>query len=342
MFFNANLNLSKEKDEISKEILRCSLNGKKRIDVISVFYNSSDLLLETIIAYVNEKKNILYITNEDERSIDIIYFINKFSNLGKYEHTPEANYNSVNEYLHICNHENALKLQEKFDLVIYNDIRSFPKYNKQQIKKILLKICKEEGVAIAYSVENVLGEGTTIMLPLKDNKIPIIEPRVITTRINISTDIPLVVYDYLKWSIISNRKVIIFTPDEEKATAVFEYLSNFKEKLSENIFLFLSKKSQVDVLVKFMNKTKGIIVTNDFEESYLEFHAVDIMVYFADDIKFNHKQLLYLSSKVGRYENTQRGEAIFLANIETMQMDKAKNMARKFNKKAWEKGLLNI
>ena len=65
MFFYAKLNLSKEKDEISKEILRYSLNGKKRIDVVSVFYNSSDILLETIIAYANEKKNILYITNED-------------------------------------------------------------------------------------------------------------------------------------------------------------------------------------------------------------------------------------------------------------------------------------
>ena len=75
--------------------------------------------------------------------------------------TPETNYSSVNEYLHICNHENALRIQGKFDLVIYNDIRSFPKYNKQQIKKILLKMCRAEGTAIAYSVENVLSEGTT-------------------------------------------------------------------------------------------------------------------------------------------------------------------------------------
>ncbi|MBU3093258.1 hypothetical protein K2F40_12245 [Clostridium sp. CM028] len=342
MLFYAKLNLSKEKDEISKEILRCSLNSKKRIDVVSMFYNSSDILLETIIEYVNEKKNILYITNENQRSIDIIYFINKFSNLGQYVYSPETNYGSVNEYLHICNHENALKLQEKFDLIIYNDIRSFPKYTKQQIKKVLLRMCKANSVAIAYSVENVLSEGTPIMFPLKNNNIPIIEPRIITTRINLSTDIPLVVYQYLNWSIISNRKVIIFTPDEEKTIAVFEYLCNFKEKLSENIFLFISKKSDANIKVKFMNEDEGIIVTNDFEESYLEFHSIDVIVYFADNDKYNHKQLLYLSSKVGRYESIQRGEAIFLANVETVQMDKAKNIARKFNEKAWERGLLNI
>lgn len=342
MFFYSKLTLNKEKDEISKEILRNSLVGKKRIDVVSVFYNSSDILLETIISYANEKKNILYITNEERPNIDIIYFIDKFSNIGENIGYSEVNYNSYNEYLHICNYENALKMDEKFDLVIYNDIRSFPKYNKQQIKRILLKMCREEGVAIAYSVEAILSEYAPIMFPLKNNKNPIIEPRIITTRINLSMDIPLVVYEYLNWSILSNRKVIIFTPDEEKATSVFQYLSNFKEKLSENIFLFISNKSHADIPILFMKKDKGIIVTNDFEGSYLEFDSVDVIVYFADDIKFDHKQLLYLSSKVGRNENVQRGEAIFLANIETAQMDKAKNMARKFNEKAWDKGLLNI
>ena len=46
--------------------------------------------------------------------------------------TPGTNYSSVNEYLHICNHESALRLQGKFDLVIYNDIRSFPKYTNNK------------------------------------------------------------------------------------------------------------------------------------------------------------------------------------------------------------------
>lgn len=342
MVYYAKLNLSKGKDEVSKEILRCALNDKRRIDVISPFYNSSDIFLETIIAFANEKKNILYITNEDERFIDISYFINKFSNMSKYIYSNDINYSGQNEHIHICNHEDTLKLQGEFDLVIYDDIRSFPKYNKHQIKKIILKICKPEGVAIAYGVENVFDQGNTIMFPLKNTNTPIIEPRIITTRINLSMDIPLVVYEYLNWSIISNRKVVIFTPDAEKATAVFEYLSILKEKLSENLFLFIAGKSDDYIKLKFMNKEKGIMVTNDFQESSVKFHFIDVIVYFADDAKFNHKQLLCLSSKVGRYESEDRGEAIFLANVETEQMDEAKSIARKFNEKAWERGLLNI
>jgi len=342
MVYYAKLNLSTEKDEISEEILRNSLKDKKRIDVVSAFYNSSDIFLSIIIAFANAKKNILYITNEDKRYTDIIYYINKFSNLAQYVYSDQTKNNSENGYLYICSHENALKLEKKFDLVIYNDIRSFPKYNKEQIKKILLKMCKEEGTAIAYSVENILSESDPIMFPLKSINIPIIEPRIITTRINLNMDIPLVVYEYLNWSIISNRKVIIFTPDAEKAKGVFEYLSNFKEKLSENIFLFIANKNDDYIKLNFMNKQKGIIVTDDFEESYLQFHSIDVIVYFADDDRFNYKQLLCLSNKVGRYDNTHGGEAIFLANVETEQMDEAKSIARKFNEEAWERGLLNI
>ena len=342
MDYYEKLNLNEEKDEISKKIFEYYINGKNNIDVVSVFYNSSDIFLKTIVAYASKNKDILYITNEDERNIDILYYINKFSNLGQYVYSSTTNYSNKNGHLYICNHDNALKLQEKFDLVIYNDIRSFPKFNKEQIKSILLKMRGEEGLAIAYCVESVLSNVNTIMFPLKNANIPIIEPRIITTRINLSLDIPLVVYEYLNWSIISNRKVIIFIPDAQKAMSVFAYLSNFKKKLSENIVLFVKGRSDYNIKISFMNKDKGILVTNDFEENYLEFHSVDVMVYFADDVKFDYKQLFFLSSKVGRFENIQRGEAIFLANDQTVQMDKAKSMASKFNEKAWERGLLNI
>ncbi|MBU3159318.1 hypothetical protein KPL37_06050 [Clostridium frigoris] len=342
MVYYEKLNLSEEKDKISKEIFNSYINGKNNTDVVSVFYNSSDIFLKTIVAYANENKNILYITNEDERNIDILYYINKFTNLGQYVYSTSTNYNGENGHLYICSHDNALKLQGKFNLVIYNDIRSFPKFNKEQIKNILLKMRTKEGLAIAYCVENVLSETNAIMFPLKNANIPIIEPRIITTRINLSLDIPLVVYEYLNWSIISNRKVIIFIPDAQNAMSVFAYLSNFKKKLSENIVLFVKSRSDYSIKINFMNKDKGILVTNDFEENYLEFHSVDVIVYFADDVKFDYKQLFFLSSKVGRFENIQRGEAIFLANDQTVQMDKAKSMASKFNEKAWERGLLNI
>ena len=69
---------------------------------------------------------------------------------------------------------------------------------------------------IVYSIESILNNKREIFLPVKDNRIPIMEPRTILTRIDINKDIPFVIYEYLKWSINSDRKVIICVPDEEK------------------------------------------------------------------------------------------------------------------------------
>ncbi len=72
--------------------------------------------------------------------------------MSEYVYSDDIDYSSAEKIIYIyVIMKDALKLQGEFDLVIYNDIRSFPKYNKQQIKKIVLKMCKAEGIAIAYS-----------------------------------------------------------------------------------------------------------------------------------------------------------------------------------------------
>ncbi|MDU5011609.1 MAG: competence protein ComF, partial [Clostridium botulinum] len=61
-----------------------------------------------------------------------------------------------------------------------------------------------------------------------------------------------------------------------------------------------------------------------------------------DKNKFNYKELIYLCGTVGRGEYDFKGEIIFLANTETVHMEKAKNIIRGFNKEAWELGFLTI
>lgn len=67
---------------------------------------------------------------------------------------------------------------------------------------------------------------------------------------------------------------------------------------------------------------------------------VDIIVYFADSTEFKYKRLLFLCGKVGISNSGNLGETIFLSNTVTENMTKAKEIARSFNKLAWESGLL--
>lgn len=333
--------LTEEKDKVSENILNWGIGNERFLNVVSLPYNSPEIFLEIILYYVKNEKSVVYITNEYPDNINILELIKRRTNFRDYSYVRTSKAN-VNSRLKVCDFANAIKLKEKFDLVIYDDIRSFPTYSKYEVLDLVSKMCNENTKIIYYSIEGLFRNEREILIPVKDAKIPIIEPRTILTRIDISKDIPFVIYDYLKWSINSNRKVIICVPDEEKVESVYLYMKNYCKNISKNIVPFIKGKSDKKLISNFTKIKRMVIVTNEFEEVLSKVENADVMVYFADDFEFNYKKLIYFCASVGRGEKEWKGEVIFLANEETRDMEKAKDITRNFNKEAWEMGLLKI
>lgn len=341
MFLFKKKNLSNEKEKVGNDILNWSAGNERFLNVISTPCNSAEIFLKVMLYYVERNKKIIYITNESYDDVNILNVIKKYTDFRDYTYIKSLK-TSINSSLKICNFTNALQLKEKFDLVIYDDIRSFPSHDKYEILDLIYKISNEDSRLIVYSIEPVLKNNRELVLPIKDNRIPIIEPRTILTRIDINRDIPFVIYDYLRWSIDSDRKVIICVPDEEKLENVYFYINNYCRNISKNIICFRKSKADKKLIANFQKMKKVIVITNDFENVFPNSANVDVMVYFADDLRFNYKKLTYFCGSVGRSERYWKGEVIFLANEETEDMEKAKSITRNFNKEAWEMGLLKI
>lgn len=333
--------LGEEKDKVSNNILNWDMGNERFLNVVSLPYNSPEIFLKLILHYVKKGKKIIYITNEEPEQVSILDLIKRYTNFRDYAYVRTLGI-SVNSRLKICNFSNAISLHERFDLVIYDDINSFPVYNKYEVLDLISKMCKENTKVIVYSIESILKGEQEVILPVKDNRIPIIEPRTILTRIDINKDIPFVIYDYLKWSIGSDRKVVICVPDEDRVENVYFYISNYCKNISKSIIRFSKDRSDKKLLSNFGKMKKSVIITNDFEQVFSNVENIDIMVYFADDFQFDYKKLIYFCGSVGRGEKDSKGEVIFLANEETRDMEKAKDITRNFNKEAWEMGLLKI
>lgn len=341
MFLFKKKSLSEQKEKISNEILRWSIGNERFLNVISVPYNSSDIFIKVILNYVEKGKKVIYITNENHEDLSIIDAIKRRTDFRDYTYIRSSKTN-VNSRLRVCNFSNAIKLQEKFDLVIYDDIRGFPCYGKYEILDLMSKMANENTKLISYSIESILKNKREIILPVKDNRIPIIEPRTILTRIDINKDIPFVIYDYLRWSINSNRKVIICVPDGEKLENVYFYINNYCKNISKNIVCFAKDKTDKRKITNLKKMDSIVIITNNFEKVFSNFDNIDVMVYFADSLEFDYRKLIYFCGSVGKSERNSKGEVIFLANEETEDMEKAKDITRNFNKEAWEMGLLRI
>jgi late competence protein required for DNA uptake (superfamily II DNA/RNA helicase) len=336
------IEIDNDREKVIQDILNWGDSKDRVLNLVTVPYNSSIIFLDIILKYVLNKQRVLYITNEDNENIDIINCIKKHTNFRDYTYVKNnVGSNRIRTFLYIVSPENALSVSQSFDLVIYDDITSLSSYTKYEILDLLASFSRDGAKLICRSIESVFQNAKCIDIPVKDCRLPLAEPRIITTRIDVNKEIPYVVYEYLSWSINSERKVIIYVPDEERGENVYKYLLTFRENLHNNIIYF-KDKSELKSLTNFIKNKRGIIIMNYFKDIAMELKDTDVMVYFADDKVFDYKKLLYLCGKVGRSASLGNGEVIFLAKESTKEMEFAKDITRGFNKQAWEFGLLNV
>ncbi len=316
------------------------ISKERSLNIISVPYSNTFMFLDVILSMTSQQKKVLYITNENEKDIQILKYIKRNTDFRSYSYIRDKNSHFENSYLIICSHENAYGLDEKFNLIIYDDLSSFSNYSKKQIEDLLNHVKYDR--LISYSIEPIFNNGNILEIPTKKINMPMTEPRIITTRIDISKEIPYVAYEYLNWFMKSNRKVIIYVPDSYRADKVYDYLYGLKGSIRKYIWRYtLEEDKKFQSLLKSREQT-GIIVTEYIEDLNWNITGLDIMVYFADDKSYDYKKLVYICGKVGMNDSFSNGEVIFLANSNTEDMEKAKAITRNFNKMAWEKGLLNI
>lgn len=339
--YTINKNNINVKNTIVNKILKWSLSEERFLNIVSPPYNFCEIFLKVIMFFIRNKKRVIYITNEEASNVIIINNIKKYTSFTDY--TYYNGYNKLNKSsLVITSSDKAKNINDKFDLVIYDDIKSFHDNDIEDILRICINLCGRWGKIITYLIEEIFYNNNEITFPIRDNFIPIIEPKFIETKIDINKDIPYVIYEYLKWSIKDNHKVIIFVPDENKLESVYKYLYKYCKNLTSNIIKYISGKTSSKVLYKIDDLSDCIVITNNISNIDFNLKRLNIIIFFADNEKFNYKKLVYLCGKVDINENRHTGEVIFLGNCETDHIDKAKKITRYFNKEAWEMNLLKI
>lgn len=333
--------LNIEEKKVSEEILHWCSGNEELLNVISPPYNTTFIFIEAILNFVRHEKRVLYITDEKHKNIQLIRSLKQYTDFKQYTYL-KNNIDSSNYLLIFSSNNNLSQIEEKFDLIIYDEIRSYPKYHNLEIKNIISNCKKEGGKLIYFSVEENFSKGKVISLSVKSNKMPLVEPRLITTRIDVNKEMPYVVYEYIKWAMNINRRVIIPVPDKLKLFNVMSYVCKACGTLTRNIFYYSSEEKNVKTINEFNKYNDSIMVTDDFDSVCSKDDIVNIIVFFADSEKFTYKQLIYFCGRTGKGGIKNRGEVVFLANTETMDIEKAKNITRTFNKEAWKKGLLRL
>lgn len=244
----------------------------------------------------------------------------------------------------ICSYNDYPCFHKAFDFVIYDERLSFIEKPLKNMLLISNRAVKEKGklLNITCSPEfknKARGAHTPelITIPVTYMRCPIPEPLIVVSRL-LKENIPQIVIDTIKWSLDDNVKIIIFVPNEEGLLKVYNNLINVGGVQRECIG-FSNSKDKAS-LIKLRNKEVQIIISADFSDAKHVIEDVNVVVMYADDVRYNRATLIYMASMAAFHTKKKCGQVIFATATDTEDVSSSKERIRGINKIAWENGYM--
>ena len=317
----------KEYDYCRDKIKNWYYNGNEKfLTIETIPFNLNIIFRDIILSITKDKGKVLYISGLAKAEV-----IEDLSITDK-----STNYQIIKGNLDILLYSELYNIADKYDLIICDDISTFSKLSKDNLRCLLPKLEKLSDKIILYTPENIIRRGEKIEVTCIYHRIPFVEPRIMTTRIDLNKDIPNLLYEYILWFIDKNQKIIIYVPTNEKLETVYNYYKT-KLKIDNKMLYKISKKDDKNLINNVLKqKEMAIIITDNIEANLKTSGNLNAIVLFADNYRYTYKHFLYLCGEFGRI-NQKLPEFILVARTVSCEMERVKSITSSYNKRKWER-----
>ena len=325
----------KELSNAFKKINKWYVKTTKVLTVKTRPFNTMEVFSNIINKALYENSNILYVFCSEEKE-----FIKEKINY-IYEFVDESISNKqLESKLHCITISEIGSISETYDLVIVDDITLFSKISNEYIRESIENIYWKSNKIIIYSSEYIFPIGEKIELPYILSEAPMIEPRLMSTRIRLEENIPLSLFEYFKWFKENKRIVIVVVPSEEKLNKVYNHYYQVLRDLDIRVVRY-TKNQDFRFIKEIIDGYSDslFIVTNNCGQYMNNIINVNIIILFADDIYYSYKKIIYMCGSINSTREIQ-SELIMVSKDISQDMDNAKSITREFNRRLWEKQYL--
>lgn len=327
----------KENTLLLKYMMDWYMKGRKILNIVTIPYTNIKFFCHVIEEVLSNNGKVLYVWGKKEVNSKIVRLLrenNKNLSVDYYRRNIEKDLTFI-DFSHADN------IKGHFDLIIVDDISTFSEMNREQLNLFLDKLKEKAKKIVIASIEKI-SRGEVLEIIDLDNKKPFIEPRFIFTRVDLKVDIPFSLYEYLKWFNKLERNVFIIAPPKEDVVNLNMYYNGQLKK--SNITTQLIKEPQdINRIVNrvSMGYKGNFVITNIIGDYLSSIKNLSVIVLFNEENSFIYKKIVYLCANIYK-SNNQLGELIIVSNELNEEMEKVKNISRRFNELVWEKGVFTI
>lgn len=260
-------------------------------------------------------------------------------NIGKYhgkEYCEPQNHQFI-----ICTTHQLLKFYHAFDLLIIDEVDSFPYVNNPMLYAGTKKAVKSKGCCfyltatpdknlllkakqnkIDYSILNRRFHGD--LLPVPQNQFyfsPFIKNKKINKKL----------YSTINGLLKLNKPILIFLPKISELLSYKYALQKSCPKIRiESVYA--GDKERQEKVQTFRERNLDILLTTTILERGVTFPHVQVIVVAADDQIYTTPSLVQIAGRVGRSKDDTRGKVIFCYHHYTKNIRQANQQIREMNK----------
>lgn len=242
--------------------------------------------------------------------------------------------NSMN--FDFSNFNNIFNIKKKFDLIIYDDVSLYSNKSSIECNEDLMYLKRLSKKIVICSVDKVFNNIKHIEILNNQRKAHFLEPRLITTRVNLETSMPYTLYDYIEWFIREKRILVVYVPSKFNLNKIYEY---YTEDLNLENKVKIVKEDKKNSFLKIVNesrfKKEGVIfMTDSLHEYFDSIPECDMVIYSFEKDIVDYKKIIFACGALCKDKCTGR-EVILLSNEEGDNIETARRLARGFNETLW-------
>ena len=242
--------------------------------------------------------------------------------------------NSMN--FDFINFNNIFNIKKNFDLIIYDDVSLYSNKSSIECNEDIMYLKRLSKKIVICSVDKVFNNIKHIEILNNQRKTYFLEPRLITTRVNLENSMPYTLYDYIEWFIREKRILVVYVPNKFNLNKIYEY---YTEDLNLENKVKIVKEDKKNSFLKIVNesrfKKEGIIfITDSLHEYFDSIPECDMVIYSFEKDIVDYKKIIFACGALCKNKCTGR-EVILLSNEEGDNIETARRLARGFNKTLW-------
>ncbi|EGT0012277.1 TPA: hypothetical protein ACY4SM_002881 [Clostridium perfringens] len=258
-----------------------------------------------------------------------VLYVGKSRKVCKNEQLNSMNFNFVN-------FNNLFNIKKNFDLIIYDDVSLYSNKSSIECNEDLMYLKRLSKKIVICSVDKVFNNIKHIEILNNQRKTYFLEPRLITTRVNLENSMPYTLYDYIEWFIREKRILVVYVPNKFNLNKIYEY---YTEDLNLENKVKIVKEDKKNSFLKIVNesrfKKEGIIfITDSLHEYFDSIPECDMVIYSFEKDIVDYKKIIFACGALCKNKCTGR-EVILLSNEEGDNIETARRLARGFNETLW-------